>query len=506
MTGAVFGPKEKAMIARPAILGWAALACVLAMPVASVAQTRIAIGMQQEPTTLDPTTDATAAINAMLAQNVYESLTSVDESGTVIPQLATSWTVSPDGLTYTFTLARGVKFHDGTDFDAEDVLFSFNRARAEGSTNPRRQTFAPITDISAPDPYTVTITLKEPSAFFLFDLAQGTASIVNPEAVEANATTPIGTGAYRFDSWTRGDRLRLVKNPDHRDAAAVQVDVVEFRFIADPAAATAAMLTGEIDAFPGFPAPELLEQFEADPRFNVVVGSTEGEVILAMNNGKAPFNDIRVRRAVSHAIDRAAIIDGAMYGKAVPIGSFYPPHGPAYVDLTGLYPHDTARARALFEEAGVLGQTFTLRVPPFPYATRSAEIIQAQLGAAGVDVKVEGVEWGFWLEEVFRNRNYDMTIIAHTSPNDMGNFARGPSYFYGYDDPEFVALWNRISTTVDDEARYELLRQGQRHIAERAVHGFLFQLPALGVYRKGVSGFWSSSPVLYQPLKLIRVE
>ncbi|MFN3937725.1 MAG: ABC transporter substrate-binding protein [Gemmobacter sp.] len=490
----------------PVRTGLAVLGCALLLPGAAAAQTRISIGMQQEPTSLDPTTDATAAINVMLAQNVYESLTTVDQTGTVQPQLAESWTVSDDGLTYTFNLVRGVRFHDGSDFTAEDVLFSFNRGRAEDSTNPRKATFAPITDLTAPDPYTVEITLKAPDAFFLFDLAQGTASIVNEATYETNATTPVGTGPFRYDAWTRGDRLRLVKNPDHREAANVALDVVEFRFIADPAAAAAALLAGELDAFPGFPAPELLPQFEADPRFRVNVGSTEGEVILAMNNSKAPFTDIRVRQGISHAIDRDEIIDGAMYGQAVPIGSFYPPHGPAYVDLTGVYPHDIDTARALFQEAGVAGTTMTLRVPPFPYATRSAEIVQAQLGAAGIEVKVEGVEWGFWLEEVFRNKNYDLTIIAHTSPNDMGNFARGPGYFYGYEDEEFVALWNEIRTTVDDDTRNELLRQGQRHLTERAVHGFLFQLPLIGVFRDGVEGFWPSQPVLFQPLKDVRIR
>src|SRR5262249_10587700 len=139
----------------------------------------------------------------------------------------------------------------------------------------------------------------------------------------------------------------------YRDAADVQMDKISFRFISDPAAASAALLAEEVDAFPGFPAPELLAQFQADPRFAVEIGSTEGEVILAMNNGKAPFDDIRVRRAISHAIDRKAIIDGAMYGLATPIGSFFPPHNKAYVDLTGRYPHDVAAAKALLAEAGI---------------------------------------------------------------------------------------------------------------------------------------------------------
>ncbi len=491
------------------IRGLAASALAIAAALsaaAAAAESKIVIGLQQEPTSLDPTADATASIDGMLTQNLFESLTTVNEAGEVLPQLAKSWTVSEDGLTYTFSLVEGVKFHDGTTFDAEDVKFSFDRAMAENSVNPSKGYFKPIESVTVVDPMTVAIKLKGKDAFFLFNMAQGDASIVGPESVETNNTNPVGTGAFKFDSWTRGDKLVLAKNPDYRGSADVSLDKVEFKFIADAAAATAALLADEIDAFPGFPAPEILPQFEADPRFNVVVGSTEGEVILAMNNSKPPFNDIRVRKAVSTAIDREEIIDGAMYGRAVPIGSFYPPHGPAYVDLTGAYPHDAAKAKAMFEEAGVGGSTMTIRVPPFPYATRSAEIIQAELAEAGIDAKVETVEWGFWLDEVYKKKNYDMTIIAHTSPNDLGNFARGPNYFYGYDDPKFTELWDKISGEVDPEARYKLEGEAQRYLTENAVHGFLFQLPQLGVYKKGVSGFWPSRAVLFQPLAGVKVN
>jgi len=466
----------------------------------ALAKPSIVIGLQQEPTSLDPTADATASIDGMLSHNVYESLTTVTESGEVKPSLAASWTVSDDGLTYTFNLAQGVKYHDGTDFDSADVLFSFNRAMAEDSVNPTKKIFKPIASVTAPDAQTVVITLKKRDAFFLFNLAKGDASIVASESAASNNATPVGTGPFRFDGWTRGDRLKLAKNTDWRGADGVSLDKVEFRFISDAAAASAAMLAEEIDAFPGFPAPELLEQFQADPRFVVDIGSTEGEVILAFNNSKPPFDNIDVRRAVSQAIDRDEIIDGAMYGKAVPIGSFYPPHGPAYVDLTGVYPHDTDKAKAMLESAGVTGTTLILRVPPFPYAMRSAEIVQAQLAEADVDVKVENVEWGFWIDEVYKKKNYDMTIIAHTSPNDMSNFARGPKYFYGYDDAGFNKLWGDIVAEADPDKRNMMLQEGQRYLTDQAVHGFLFQLPRLSVLRKGVEGFWKSAPVLFQPL------
>lgn len=477
----------------------ASLGTMIAAP--AWAKTAISIGLQQEPTSLDPTADATASIDGMLAQNVYESLTIVNEAGEVLPNLARAWTVSDDGLVYTFTLEQDVTFHDGTAFDADDVKFSFDRAMAGDSVNPSKGIFAPISEVTVVDPATVAITLERPDGFLLFNLAQGDASIVAPESVETNATDPVGTGPFRFEDWTRGDRLVLARNGDWRDAANVAMERITFRFISEPAAAAAAMLAEEVDAFPGFPAPELLEQFEADPRFDVSVGSTEGEVILAMNNSREPFTDIGVRRAISHAIDRAAIIEGAMYGRATPIGSFFAPHHASYVDLTGTYPHDVETARGLLAEAGLAeGLELTLRVPPFPYATRSAEIVQAQLADAGIDVSVENVEWGFWLDEVFRNRNYDLTIIAHTSPNDLGNFARGPDYFYGYQDDAFDALWDSIRTEADPVRRDELLKKGQRFVADQAVHGFLFQLPKLSVTRAGLDGFWQSSPVLYQPL------
>ena len=482
-------------------LRFTAFALALGLSATAAQADELVLGLQQEPTSLDPTADATASIDGMMTQNVFESLTIVAENGEVGPNLATEWDVSDDGLTYTFTLTDAAQFHDGTAFDAQDVVFSFDRVMAEDSVNPSKDIFEQIESVTAMDPRTVQIKLKNKDAFFLFNMGQGDSAIVASESAETNNTNPVGTGPFKFDNWTRGDRLRLVKNSDHRDADTVALNSVTFRFISDAAAATAAMMAEELDAFPGFPAPELLEQFEADPRFRVNQGSTEGEVILAINNAKPPFDNIEVRRAIATAIDRDEIIDGAMYGKAIPIGSFYPPHGTAYVDLTDAYPTDSAKAAEMFETAGVAGQTMTLRVPPFPYATRSAEIIQAQLSDAGIDAKVENVEWGFWIDEVYKKKNYDMTIIAHTSPNDMGNFARGPDYFYGYDDPKFTALWESISTEADPQARDALLKEGQQYLSDQAVHGFLFQMPLLGVFRNEVEGYWSSSPVLYMPLK-----
>ena len=470
------------------------------------ASSKISIGMQQEPTSLDPTADATASIDGMLSHNVYESLTTVNESGEVLPALATDWQVSADGLEYTFNLRQNVEFHDGSAFDSQDVLFSFERAMAEDSVNPTKKIFKPIENVSAPSSHSVVIKLKKKDAFFLFNMAKGDASIVASESSTSNNEKPVGTGPFIFEDWKRGDRLVLIKNNNWHDANSVSLEKVEFRFISDAAAATAAMMAEELDAFPGFPAPELLEQFEADPRFNVTIGSTEGEVILAFNNNKSPFDNLDIRRALSHAINRDEIIDGAMYGRAVPIGSFYPPHGAAYVDLIDVYKHDPEKSKELLKKSGLEFNELSLRVPPFPYATRSAEIVQAQFSKVGINVKVENVEWGFWIDEVYKKKNYDMTIIAHTSPNDLGNFARGPKYFYGFDDASYNELYAKIVGEADPEKRSALIKQAQRYLTDKAVHGFLFQLPKLGIFKNGIEGFWKSAPVLYQPLHSISIN
>jgi peptide/nickel transport system substrate-binding protein len=464
----------------------------------------LTIGMQQEPPVLDPTADATAAIAVIAAHNVFESLVSVDPRGAIVPALAERWEISADGLSYTFALHDGVTFHDGAAFDASDVVFSFNRAMDAGSANHQRQSFAAVEAVEALDPLTVRVTLKQPDAFFLFNMAQATASIVDPASADTNATNPVGTGPYRLVGWTRGDRLTLEAFPGHRDAASVAIPRVTFRFVAEPAAAVAALLAGEIDAFPGIPAPETMAQFEADSRFITVVGTTEGEVILALNNARPPFDDIRVRRAITHALNRQEIVDGAYYGYGTPIGSFFPPHHQSYVDLTGLYPYDPEQARALLAEAGVRDLRVTLRTPPFPYARRSAEIIQAQLAQVGITVTLEPVEWAFWIAEVFGKGQYDMTIVAHTSPNDLGNFARGKGYYLGYQNEAFDTLWAGVRAATDPAELDARLREAQRFVAAEAVAGFLFQLPQLGVYARDLSGYRTSSPVLFAPLKELR--
>ncbi len=479
-------------------LGSAALAVALltglAPHAALAAKTDVTIGMPLEPPNLDPTGGAAAAIDEVVYANVFEGLTRIGPDGSVLPALAASWDISDDGLVYTFSLREGVTYHDGTAFDAEDVKFSLDRARAEDSTNAQKALFAAIASVDVVDPLTVKVTLSSPAGNFLFNMGWGDAVIVASESAADNATNPIGTGPFKFVNWVKGDHVELGRNPDYWGEPA-QLEKATFKFISDPTAAFAAMMAEDLDAYPNFPAPETLSQFEADARFAVVIGSTEGETILAINNGRAPFDDIKVRQALAHAVDRQAVIDGAMFGYGTPIGTHFAPHHPAYVDLTGQYSYDPEKAKALLAEAGHGdGLTVSLKLPPPSYARRGGEIIAQQLAAVGVTAEIANLEWAQWIAEPFKGKDYDLTIVSHTEPMDIGIYARD-DYYFDYHSDAFKAIMEELNNTTDPARRTELFQDAQRQIADDAVNVFLFELAKAGVWNAKLKGLWANSPV-----------
>lgn len=476
-----------------ALMAWALGLSLVAGAALAQPRTDLVIGMQLEPPHLDPTAGAAAAIDEVTYANVFEGLTRFGPEGQVLPGLAASWEIAPDGLSWVFNLRTGVTFHDGAPLTAEAVAFSFERAMADGSTNAQKALFDGISSVNVIDDVTLELGLDVPKASLLSNLAWGDAAIVSPVTADTNKTDPVGTGPFRVADWVRGDRVELAKYPAYWGEPA-KLDKVTFKFISDPTAAFAAMMAGDIDAYPVFPAPENLAQFAADPRFSVIVGTTEGETILAINNARAPFDDVRVRAAIAHAIDRAAIIDGAMFGYGTPIGTHFAPHHPAYVDLTGLSGFDPAKSVALLAEAGMpRGFKTTLTLPPPSYARRGGEIVAAQLRAVGIEAEILNVEWAQWLEQVFKNKDFGLTIVSHTEPMDIEIYARD-DYYFGYRDPVMKALMRGIDQVPDPADQAEILRAAQERIAGRYVNAFLFQLAKTGVADARIRGLWANSP------------
>lgn len=471
-----------------------ALLVLMIVPVqAASARDRLTVALQLEPPNLDPTSGAAVAIDEVAYATIFEGLVRAGTDGSIEPLLAARWTVTPDGLAYVFSLRPGVRFQDDSPLTASDVVFSLRRAIAPGSTNAQAQALAEIADVRALDPLTVRIVLKQPDSGFLTLLSLGDSVIVSARSAGALATRPIGTGPFGFESWRRGDSISLVRNPLYWGKAP-QLARVTFRFIADPTAAFAAVKAHDIDIFPDFPAPETLARLRADPSLKLAIGPTEGEVILALNQRSGPLANLLVRRAISAALDRRAIIDGAMYGYGVPIGSHFPPQSPDYVDLTGRYPHNIATARALLARAGYArGLSLSLKLPPPSYARRSGEIIAAQLRAVGIAVSIRNVEWAQWLDEVFGRHQFDMTIVNHAEPFDYDIYGRA-GYYFGYESTAYRALLDTLKRTGDPAGRHRLLGDIQRKLADDAVNGFLFEYPRLGVQDATLRDIWVNTP------------
>jgi peptide/nickel transport system substrate-binding protein len=480
--------------------------CALAASGPALAQPKkdsAVLAMTLEPPGLDPTTGAASAIAEITLYNIYETLTKIGPDGRVGPLLASSWTHTPDLKTWTFKLVRGATFHNGEPFSSANVKFSFERAADKASTNKDKATFAAIERIDTPAPDQAVIVLKNGDPDFLFKLGQATAVMVEPKSVATNATQPVGTGPYRLEAWAKGSSVTLVRWDGHRDAKNVKLRRVQMRFISDPAAQVAALLSGDVDAFPRVAAARSLKAFQNNRKFQVLVGGSRAKTILAINNKRKPLDDVRVRRAIAAAIDRQAVIDGAADGFGVPIGSYYVPGSPGYVDLTGLSPHDPAKARALLHQAGITPPLeLTMKLPPTPYARQGGEVIAAQLAKVGIVAKIENVEWAQWLSGVYGQKAYDLTVIAHVEPLDFGNFAR-PGYYWGYESAEFNALWQKIQATPKADERNKLMAQAQELVARDAVAAYLYQPTWITVANARLKGLWKDMPLFVNDLSAL---
>src|SRR4051812_16648264 len=481
----------------------AALAAVpLAVSQGALAQGRkdaIVLGMALEPPGLDPTAGAASAIAEIVQYNILETLTKVNSDGRITPLLAESWEISPDLKTYTFKLRKGVKFQNGEPFNAQAVKFSFDRAGGEKSTNKDKRTFANLST-QVVDDSTVVLLNKEIDPDLPFLLGQATAVIVEPKSADTNATKPVGTGPYRLENWTRGSSAVLAKWDGFRNPSHAKLRRVTFRFISDPAAQAASVLSGDVDAFPRI-ATRVVAQFRNNPQFQVYLGGSRAKTIVSINNKHKPLDDVRVRRAVLAAIDRKGFIEAAADGFGTPIGSHYVPGAEGFVDTTSVNTYDPEKAKKLLAEAGVKTPLeLTMTLPPPPYARQGGEFVVAQLAKVGINVKVQNVEWAQWLSNTYGGpHNYDLTIVSHVEPFDIGNYSK-PDYYWGYSNPKFHEGYGRITTTRNAAERAKLLGEAQRLRARDAANGFMFQPQFPTVARKEVKGLWKDMPIFCNDL------
>lgn len=454
----------------------------------------VSINISLEPDSLDPTASSGASVAQVVHTTVLEGLMKIEENGTTTPLLAQSWSQDPDGKTYTFRLRQGVYFHDGAPLDAAAVKLSFERAKAPGSTNKARKVlFSNIVRIDTPDPHTVVLVLAHPDVNLLLRLGESSATILHPDSATQAATWPVGTGPYRLHEWVRGKHITLVKADTYREPVKARIDRVIFRFIHDPVAQEAAVRAGEIDLLFNF-ATHNVRHFQGDSRYHVLVGTSGGKGMLAFNQRHKPLDDVRVRRAITHAIDREAFIHNVLEGRGRAIGSHFTRTEPGYVHLAGQYPYDPERARALLQEAGVKTPLqLTLSLPPTPYAQMGGPVLAADLARVGIELKLEKLSWAQWLAGPFKGQ-FELTLINHVEPLDYQIYT-DPQYYFGYDSAAFRQLVQRHTGSSSARERQLLFVQIQRHLANDAANAWIFAPQVATVARKGLRGVWMNYPI-----------
>ncbi len=450
-----------------------------------------------EPPGLDPTANTAAAIDRVVYANLFEGLIKVDRTGALVPGLASGWEVSASGLRYRFELRKGVVFHDGSPFDSSVARWNIDQAMCKETVNPHPEYFRGITAMETPDAHTLVIDLKDTDALFLTHLAEGDAVMLPKGNRTAAKTDPVGTGPFRFVEWVRGDRVELARFDGYWDPLRPFLDKVTFKFIGDAAAQLAALKSGQIDVIGSIAAPESAFALGKDQRFKVFAGTTTGEVILSTNNKAAPFDNKLVRQAMAYAIDRQVVVDLVMFGYGTPIGSHWSPGTPYYQDLTGMFPYNPERAKELLAQAGFPdGFEATIKLPAiYSYSRRAGEVIADMLSKVGIRLKIEIVEWGQWIERIYKKKEYQLTMIGHVEAWDIGIYAN-PDYYFQYDSEAFRAAYEKALKAPDEAGKAKWFGECQRIIAADAVNGFLFSFPSLAVMKAAVMNWWPDYPTV----------
>lgn len=447
------------------------------------------VGFVAAPASLDFTQDNGAAIPQALLYNVYETLVRMTPEGEIVPLLASKWSVSDDQKVYTFTLRDNVKFSSGAAFTAEDAVFSINRVKSDwAKTVAVASGMAKVAKAEAVNPTTLRVTLTEPSQNWLFGMTTRIGAMFSRSGVTDLATKAVGTGPYTVSGYQPNVELTLTRNPDYWGAGTAQqagMQTVNFLYYKDPTAMNNAELSGAIDVISSVQTPDQLDQFSDTGKFQIIEGTTTGEVLLSYNNSKAPLSDKKVRQAISYAIDRKGLLDTVWAGKGVLIGSHAVPTDPWYTDLANKYPYDPAKAKELL---GGKNYTLRLRVPNLPYATAAAPVIASQLQQVGITVKVDTLDFpADWIAQVFTNADYDMSIVNHVEPNDLATLWGEADYYTRYDNPEVRKLLEAGDAGTRDEMIADY-RKATEILADDAAGNWLWAFPNLLVADVNVKG------------------
>lgn len=517
MTNTFYNPTRRQMLGGSAMILGAALSGFRTQAFAAGPRHggTLSLLLSAEPPVI--TTIAHTAFNSVfLSAKTNEGLLTYDYDLKPRPQLATDWVVSDNGLEYSFKLRQGVKWHDGKEFTSADVAYSIAAIR---EVHPRgRGTFLNLVDIRTPDPHTITLVLSKPAPYLISALAAAETPIVAKHLYEGTKAAenpvnnaPVGTGPFIFKEWVRGSHIIYERNPEYWDNPKPYVDRLIVRFIPDAASRAVAIETGEVDLAPATPVPfSDLERFEALPNIGFETQGYQyanGISRVEFNLDKPYFQDVRVRRAFAHVIDRNVIRDTINYGygKTIP-GPISPSLTKFYVGDLKTYPIDTAIAEKLLDEAGLPRGSDGIRlrlthdyVPSGETYKRGAEYIKQALAAVGIEATVRSQDFATYTKRVYTDRDFDFTFNGMSNLFDptvgvqrlywSKNFKPGVPFSNGshYSNPKVDALLEAAAIELDPQKRFEQFADFQRILVEDLPDIGIVSQPEITLFNKRVA-------------------
>ncbi len=444
---------------------------------ASSGDAALTVGLPQDlDNSLDPY-QITAAGTREVLFNVYEGLVKPDTDGNFVDAVASEHEISEDGLTYTFTLRDGVIFHNGEKVTVDDVLYSFETCAATTTSTAVAEALSDIQDITA-DGNKVVITLPAANSSFLSTVS-GVAIV--PASYKDQATAPVGTGPFKFDSYSPQDKAVFVRNDDYYGEKPALAKVT-CKIYEDANALFTALNSGALDMAFHLTVDQVNNLSNG---YNVVEGEMNLVQALYLNNARAPFDDERVRQALCYAIDIDSLLELTEDGHGVKLGSSVYPSFTKYFDedLVGAYPYDPEKAAALLKEAGAEGISFTIKVPGnYTPHVDTANVLVEMLSMVGVNASIEKVEFSTWLTDVYKGRDFDATVIgfdaAYLSPDALLQrwVSDDGSNMINFNNADYDAAIEKAQSSPDEEEQIQAYKEAQKILSDTAANVYLQDL------------------------------
>ncbi len=450
--------------------------------------------LRGNPDTLDPH-KTSGTLTFQTIKSIYDTLAEPDMNGKIVPALAERWQVSEDALTWTFFLKKGVVFHNGDKLTARDVKATFDRIMDKATGSPKAKEFKSIIGIEIPDDFTVVLKVKEPTSPLLASLASGWGAILPKGLIEAEhdfGNQPVGTGPFVLKKWIRDSQIVLVKNNNYWMKGLPKLDEISMHIIPERAVSVQGLISGQIDVAYLIDIEDL-PILETSPDVKIEKSMSSLIQVLSINCSNPILQDIRVRQAINHAIDKQKVLDIA-YNSGKPIGTFMDYSNAYYKDFTALYPYDPEKAMKLLAEAGVGQDTvFELFLPQnYEPHVKAGEVYQDMLTKVGLNVKIKLVDWSTWLSDVYRAAKYALTVIGHTGKLDPDGTLSG----YGTKDryvrwinPRAAELIGRARKVSGFENRKRLYDEVLEIMAKEVPFMYLGSSYRHTAVRKNVSDF-----------------